>query len=112
MANIDRQEATIAASGSLSGEVVIDMASVVNIYVPTWDDSAAITFQGIASPGETYLDVYDELGQELQLPASTHNRIYPVPGLTGLYAIKIRSGVSGAAVAQTSAVTISVFGLR
>jgi hypothetical protein len=104
--------ATIAASGSLSDAVIIESGRVVNVAVPTWTDSAAITFQAQAPGGGSWFDVYDELGVEVQIPASTHNRIYSVPALAGMYAVKVRSGTAGAAVNQTNAETITVFGVR
>ncbi len=106
-------QATIAPGASLSSnEVKVAGATALWIAVPTWTDSAAITFQNRGDGSETMLDTYDELGQELQLPASTHNRCYPVPGLVGSYEIKVRSGTSGAAQNQTAAETITVFGMR
>lgn len=102
----------IAASGSLSTSFDTKYARVVNIYVPTWADAAEISFQVQGRPGDTFLDLHDELGQEYQLPSGTHNRSYPVPGLSGVYAVKVRSGLSGSAQAQTNEETIDIFGTR
>ena len=111
------ETATIAAAASLSDAVILNYATVVNIATTTaWADAAAITFQATAggpvAGGGTvvWLDVYDELGQEVQIPSGTHNKIYSVPALAGMYAIKVRSGTAGAAQAQTAEEIIQVFG--
>jgi len=111
------ETATIADEASLSDAVILNYARVVNIEVGTWAVSAAITFQatggGPVSGGGsvTWYDVYDELGVEVQIPAGTHNKIYSVPALAGMFAIKVRSGVTGSAVNQTSGPElINVFG--
>ncbi len=104
-------KAVIAAGGSLSTEVECAGATSLWIGVPTWTDSAAITFQ-IRSENDSLIDAYDELGVEIAIPAGTHNVAYSIPTLLGAFAIKIRSGVSGSAQAQTAEETITVYGMR
>jgi hypothetical protein len=105
-------DVTILAAASLSDELVLDYARIVNIKVGEWTDDASITFQAIAVPGDTYQDVFDELGVEVEIPSDDHDRMYSVPDLAGFFAIKIRSGDSAVPVVQTDEETITVFGRR
>jgi hypothetical protein len=105
-------KAEIAAGASLSSAVNVDYAIALWINVPTWTDTAVITFQVQHDGNTTFFEATDELGQAIQLPNSTHNVSYLVPALVGAKAIKVRSGTAGAAQNQTAAETITVFGLR
>lgn len=105
-------KAVIAAGASLSSAVDVDNAIAIWINVPTWTDAAAISFQVQHDGDTTFYDAYDELGVEVSLPSGTHNVSYSTPALVGAKAIKIRSGLSGAAQNQTAEETISVYGLR
>ena len=109
------QTATIAASGTLSGKFILEYPIAVNLLVPTFT-SAPVSFQvcvdAVAFAADQFFNLFDELGQEVQIPAGTHNVVYSVPSLVGVYGVKIRSGLSGDTTAQASARTMQAFGLR
>lgn len=98
--------ATIAASGSLSGEVDTGGRRLAGIVMPAAWTAAVITFQAAAkstADGGTYRDLYDDLGNEVQVQAAASRSI----GLDALaYALapfrflKVRSGTGASAVNQ------------
>lgn len=104
----------ITSGQSLSLPVAIQDHVLVAIQVPAAWTAAALTFQGAvgvgkgdqAGSGTTWGDVYDDAGVEVSIAQAN-----VVPGrvlvnasilekLAALPAIRIRSGTSGAAVAQ------------
>jgi len=100
---------TVGAGASLSGAIELNGGEIVGFVVPTWD-SAALSFQASNDNG-TYRDVYDKDGTtETKTGASTGNRFIAAPdGIQRGYPwIKIRSGLTAAAVNQTNATTITI----
>lgn len=105
--------ATIAASASLSGSIDLTGFILAGLYVPSAWTAAAITFQ--ASPDNddddtvAFQDVYNASGTEFTIAsanvvASRYISIDP-RDFAGVRFLKIRSGVSGAAVNQAAART-------
>jgi hypothetical protein len=79
----------------------------VGIQLPTFT-SAALTFQGSADD-VTYVEVVDSSAAAVTYTASTGAVYIKAPAdLVGVPYIKVRSGTSGAAVAQGGARTISL----
>jgi hypothetical protein len=98
---------TIANGQSLSGAAHIGSATLVGIQLPTIT-SAALTFQGSAD-GVTYVEVVDSSAAAVSYGASTGAIYIKAPAdLAGVPYIKVRSGTSGAAVAQGAARTITL----
>lgn len=103
------QNVTIAASGTLS--TALDMgteAALVRIGMPTQWTAAAITLS--VSPDDvTYRNLYDRNGNEYTIQAAASRSIILPPADTvGARFVKVRSGTSGATVAQTAAVTLQL----
>ncbi len=90
----------------LSAEVDLAGFMLEAIYMPAAWTAAALTFQGSNVSGGVYQDMYDSGGTELNLTVSNSRAI----GLTAAHKevlkawrfIKIRSGVTGAAVNQAA----------
>jgi hypothetical protein len=98
---------TIANGASLSGAAHIGAGTLVGIQLPTFT-SAALTFQGSAD-GVTYVEVMDASAAAVTYTASTGAIYIKAPAdLVGVPYIKVRSGTSGAAVAQGAARVISL----
>jgi hypothetical protein len=97
----------IANGASLSGAAHIGSGTLVGIQLPTFT-SAALTFQGSADD-VTYVEVVDSSAAAVTYTASTGAVYIKAPAdLVGVPYIKVRSGTSGAAVAQGGARTISL----
>lgn len=84
---------------SLSETFPLYGASAVAITVPTIT-SASLSFQVQAEPGGDFFDLYDAAGDEVALASGTGGFAQPIPGLSGWFAFKVRSGLSGADVTQ------------
>lgn len=92
---------TIAESESLSGKAYIGHGKLVAILMPAAWDAATLTFQG-SPDGETFRDIHDGTGSETEFQADVDRHI-SVDDYAGAPWIKVRSGTSGAAVAQSAA---------
>ena len=99
-ATITVAAAAIANGQSLSGAVDLGTGRLVNIQMPAaWTD-AVLSFQTSAD-GVTYADLFDVTGSEYTVYASASRSIVvPRDAFIGTRYLKIRSGLSGAAVAQ------------
>lgn len=102
-----KKTASIANAGSLSGVVGLDGMVLMAIQFPAAWTAADITFDGSVD-GVTYAPVFDDAGTEVKIAAAATATLAGkvcvnasiLEKLAALYAIKIRSGVSGAVVAQ------------
>jgi hypothetical protein len=95
--------ATIAAAASLSDAVDCGGGDILRISMPAaWTD-AAITFQVDDGEG-TYRDLFMEWGLELGVWADAGDSVETsiFLGLQQINNIKVRSGTSGAPVAQAA----------
>jgi hypothetical protein len=98
---------TIANGQSLSTAAHIGLGTLVGIQLPTIT-SAALTFQG-SHDGVTYVEVVDSSAAAVSYTASTGAIYIKAPAdLAGVPYIKVRSGTSGAPVAQGAARTITL----
>lgn len=98
---------TIASAASLSDALHIGIMEPVAIALPTID-SAKITFQGSVD-GTTFYDVHDSTNSEVEEPATTGDLYLDLPdALRGVNYLKIRTGTSAVAVAQSAERTIPV----
>lgn len=100
--------ATIASGASLSDALEIDGSAVVGIVMPAAWTAANLTLQASADD-TTYNNVYDELGTEKTIVASTSRYIPLNPAdFLGMNSIKVRSGTAGTAVNQAAARSVVV----
>lgn len=92
--------ATIANGASLSGAIDLDGSTVVGIVMPAAWTTANLTLQ-MSHDDSTFNNVYDELGSEKTITASTSRYILLNPSdYLGADGLKIRSGTSGTPVNQ------------
>ena len=93
-------QVTIANGASLSGAAAIGSGTVVGLDLPVLT-SAALSFQASAD-GVTYREVFNSDGTTAtSVAASTGDRLVAAPAaLAGAAFLKVRSGTSGAPVAQ------------
>jgi hypothetical protein len=97
----------IANGASLSAAAHIGAGTLIGIQLPTIT-SAALTFQG-SHDGVTYVEVVDASAAAVTYGASTGAVYIKAPAdLAGVPYIKVRSGTSGAPVAQGAARTITL----
>lgn len=107
--------ATIANAGSLSGTIALDGFVLMAIQMPAAWTAADITFDGSVD-GTTFSPVFDDSGTEVKITAAAAATLAGkvcvnaslLEKLAALYAIRIRSGVSGATVAQGAARSFSL----
>lgn len=100
--------ATIATGASLSDALEIDGSAVVGVVMPATWTAANLTLQASADDS-TFNNVYDELGTEKTIVASTSRYIPLNPAdFLGMNSIKVRSGTSGTAVNQAAARSVVV----
>jgi len=99
---MNRVSATIAISGSLSGEVHLNGDALVGIEMPAAWTAAELTFQ-TSFDSVTYQDLYDEFGMEVTVQAAASRNIQMNPAeWTHVKYLKVRSGTSGTPVAQAA----------
>lgn len=106
--------ATIANGQSLSG--VIDVSEgyqITGIKMPDAWTTAALTFVACERADGTFADVYDVDGVEVAITATNAQAgrwfvIQPLVDYMDFRFFKLRSGVSGAAVAQGAARTFII----
>lgn len=115
------RKVTIADGASLSDALDVQGYDVVALQQAANAEGTAYSFQG-SLDGDTFADVYDNEGTEVSATKSATvaqvtiltASIAAPPGdasLKGFNAIKVRTGLTGAATNQTGAATILV-GLR
>jgi len=105
-------DAAISNGGSLSAAVELTEGQLVGVLMPAAWTAAALSFDG-SHDGSTYAPVYGADG-EVKI-ASTHistseRRLFwldPINFL-GVKAVKVRSGLNGAVVAQGAARTVTL----
>lgn len=92
--------ATIASAASLSGAVDLAASALAGLQMPAAWTAANLTFQ-VSFDGTTYADLYDSLGTEYTVTASTSRFIaLPASDFLGARYLKIRSGTAAVPVAQ------------
>lgn len=92
--------ATIANGQSLSDAIDLGGLRLVSIVMPSAWTAANLTFQ-VSHDGTTYNNLYDAGGSEVTTTAAASRYIYLDPAFwSGIRFLKVRSGTSGAAVAQ------------
>jgi hypothetical protein len=89
-------------------------ATHIGVIMPAAWNAANISFQVAATPGGTFGDLYTEAGVEAKLAAvPTQGKTYSLatlaPTLSPYRWVKVRSGLTGAAVTQTAASTVLTF---
>lgn len=91
---------TIANGASLSDAAQVDGAALVGIVMPAAWTAANLTLQA-SHDDSTYNNMYDELGTEKTIVASTSRYISLNPAdFLGTNSVKVRSGTSGTPVNQ------------
>lgn len=98
----------------LSAEIDLVGLAVIEIVMPATWVAAALTFSGSDASGGTFTNLYDAAGGEYTVQAAASRRIkVPASDLLGDCFLKLRSGLSGAAVDQTAdrVLTLKVRGL-
>lgn len=104
--------ATIANGASLSDTIAVPQGmEVCGIQMPSAWTAAVLSFQAATQSTGTFADVYDALGNELSSAASTSRVIAIDAGPDGLSYpfLKIRSGLTAAAVNQGAARSLIVY---
>jgi hypothetical protein len=103
MPNAITRTATIASGASLSDAVELDGSALVGVVMPSAWTAANLTIQA-SHNDSTFNNVYDELGTEKTIIASTSRYIVLNPAdFAGSDSIKIRSGTAGTPVNQAAA---------
>lgn len=101
---------------AISEEVDIGAWRIAGIIMPgTWT-SASITFKMAEESGGTFVDVYDDAGNELALTADA-SQFIALTGddshrLSGVRWIKVRSGTAATPVDQTTSRTLQLVLVR
>lgn len=99
---------TIADGQSLSSSADLCGGNLLAIDIPASWTAADMTLQASAD-GTTFYDVYNDLGAEVQLPVSSSRRVILFgDDFKSVRHIKLRSGTSGAPVAQVGAITLTL----
>lgn len=101
---IDRLTVTIANGQSVSPAVQLGAKALVGIVIPSTWTAAPLTFQASFDGGANYYNVQDGNGQDTTLLGLASTFVQVDAGLwRGINDLIVRSGPSGAAVAQTGA---------
>ena len=100
---------TIANGESLSSSVTLDRRPILAILTPSGWDDAVMTFQ-VSLDGQTYYELVEEDGSaaSLAVEAGTMLRTDNLDQWAGYSHMKVRSGTSGSAVAQTGAKVVTI----
>ena len=101
--------ATIAAGGSLSGEVTLPLGYyLAALVMPSAWTAADLTFQ-ISADNATFADFYDNAGVEITVPAAASRAIMlDSDTWRAVRFLKVRSGTSATPVNQSSSRTITL----
>lgn len=95
--------ATIANGASLSGAVFLGSGTLIRIQMPAAWTAAVLSFQ-TSDDGVTYQDHYDDANNEINIAVAASRSIQVSPDiLQGALWIKVRSGLTAAAVNQAAA---------
>jgi hypothetical protein len=109
MAILSSVPATIAASGSLSGEADLYPGILVGVWMPAVWTAAPITFQTLSPDGSTWLELYNYPGAEVTLNVAAGQYITIDPTQwKGVTAVKVRSGTSASPVAQSAQAIVNL----
>lgn len=103
--------ATIASGASLSDAKDMRTKTVVGIVMPASWTAADLTFQVSSDGGTTFREFVGDAGSAIQCQVAAGTQVAVNSALwRGIDQVKVRSGTSGAAVAQAAdrAVTILV----
>ena len=101
--------ATIAASGSLSGEADLYPGILVGVWMPAVWTAASITFQTLSPDGSTWLELYTYPGAEVTLTVAAGQFIAVDPTQwKGITAVKVRSGTAASPVAQSAQAIVNL----
>ncbi len=103
--------ASIAAAGSLTPAIDLGLYRLARIVMPSAWTAAVITFQ--TSPdGTNWNDLYDASGAEYTIQAAASRSILvPLSDFLGTRYLRIRSGTSAAAVAQSAGAAFTLVGV-
>jgi hypothetical protein len=71
--------ATIAASGSLSGAINMADYSMLVVHMPATWTAASLGFHISSSKGGTYLPLYDDDGNLIQIDSPTASKAFSAP---------------------------------
>lgn len=105
----------IAINTALSGEVNVGPGRIVGIIMPAGWDAAGISFQALLREPSAlpkvpvWGDVIDSGGAEVKITAPAADKYVALADtlpLVGFGRMKVRSGLTGAAVNQTAARTL------
>jgi len=107
----DRSEAvavTIALNQSLSAPVQLYGRGFFGVEMPSAWTAANLTFQ-VSTDGDTYRNLYDEDGNEVEVTAAANRfiRVFPADFMVFPY-IRLRSGTAGVPVNQLAARTLNL----
>lgn len=106
--------ATILAGASLSDAIDLRKHVMLGLLMPDAWTTAAITFMGSDSATGTYVDLYDDAGAEITIAAGNVAASRGIgmdswgAALAAWPWVKIRSGVTAAAVNQVAEAVIKV----
>lgn len=95
--------ATIGAAASLSDEVDLAGFPLVGVIMPAAWTAANLTFQVASASGGTFVDLYDDAGNEVEVNAAASRGLAGGQWLEKLAPwrfVKVRSGTTGTPVAQ------------
>lgn len=105
---LNRRSVTIASGQSLTASIDIKDLPIVAIQMPSTWTAANLTFQG-SNDGTNFFDVYNLEGDEYRVVAAASRYIVLSPfEFQWARYIKIRSGTTGAPVAQGGERTIVI----
>ena len=110
MAYKENQTATIAASASLSGAVPLGEKTLVGIIVPNGWTAANLTFQA-SEDDQNFFELQNNSGTAMTVTVPLTTGCYIALDPTqwrGVSNIKVRSGTSGALVAQGSQMALTL----
>jgi pectin methylesterase-like acyl-CoA thioesterase len=98
--------ATIAINQSLSNAISVGNGMLAGIQMPAGWDAAALSFQ-VSHDGITYADLYVAAGTEVSITTAASRYIaLDQSTWNGVQFLKVRSGLTAAAVNQTAARSI------
>lgn len=104
-----RATATIANAASLSDSVSTSRTNIIGLIMPAAWTAAALTFQA-SIDGDNFYDLYDQAGNEFNVPAAASRHIGGLDALAfgSFNYLKIRSGTAATPVNQGAARAITL----
>jgi hypothetical protein len=106
--NTEQKAVAIANGASLSDAVNLAGFRAVGIQMPSAWTAANLTFQA-SFDGTTYVDLYDDAGNEQTATAAASRFMFLTPAeWAGIRYLKIRSGTTSVPVNQGAARTIQL----